>query len=121
MSGTPSDFGPVRTMPRPSSRDAPTGNPLVAAPASHIKFRAECMNDVFNLIKLPGIHRHLKRFTVETVDIGGILVPDVDADVLVDMTLEEFIKVAKEVEDGHVIFQTAQYPPNYTGERDSSR
>jgi hypothetical protein len=81
---------------------------------NRFKFRAECLEDVVNLlyrIKTKDTEIHIKFFQV----------PDVEAVLATDLSLEEVIDQARAVTDGHVIVETVQPEEEYTGDRDWNR
>jgi hypothetical protein len=81
---------------------------------NRFKFRAECLEDVVNLlyrIKTKDTEIHIKFFQV----------PDVEAVLTTDLSLEDVIDQARAVTDGHVIVETVQPEKDYTGDRDWNR
>jgi hypothetical protein len=78
------------------------------------KFRAECLRDVEELVRVIN-HGGME------VNITFFDLPDVEATVLTNHTLEKIIEKANSIDDCHVISQTVQPFLKYTGDRDWSR
>ena len=80
------------------------------------KFRAECSTDVINFFRaleedsFSSIH-------IQSQDIEGTPIPDVDVIFNCNLRLARLIQIAKQVEDCHVIAQTVRPIDQYTGER----
>ena len=77
----------------------------------HYKFRAECLDDVLELLRLIGADVHEWRLFKH----GEW--PDVVVELKVQMTLMMLIGVMREVVDGHVMVETVAPIDKYTGER----
>lgn len=81
--------------------------------ASIYRFRAETYQDVFNLVNVLRPQRKLVNCAVQFHP----LFPDVEVLLTVQCTLDELRNSMRQVEDGHVMLQTVNYPEAYTGER----
>ncbi|MFN6572666.1 CHAT domain-containing protein [Dendronalium sp. ChiSLP03b] len=78
------------------------------------KFRAECDHDVNELDKLIG--KHVKKI----IKVRESLLPDVEVEIYVNLSLNELRNAMRKIEDGHVMVQTVAPKDKYTGERNYS-
>ena len=76
------------------------------------RFRAECLPDVDELMRLLGA-----KFKKITIVISPPF-PDVEAELEIGLDLTELRNVMRRVVDGHVMVQTVARTEEYTGERD---
>jgi acetolactate synthase regulatory subunit len=78
------------------------------------KFRAECLRDVEELVRVIN-HGGME------VNMTFFDLPDLEVTVLTHHSLETLIEEANRIDDCHVIAQTIQPIMEYTGEREWSR
>lgn len=62
-------------------------------------FRAECLHDVFTFVAAVAEHSRIIDLRVKQDPIF----PDCDAWVVVDLTLKELKKIARDIEDAHIV------------------
>mgnify|MGYP006951080720 CR=1 FL=1 len=62
-------------------------------------FRAECLHDVFTFVAAVAEHSRIVDLSVKQDPIF----PDCDAWVVVDLTLKELKKIARDIEDAHIV------------------
>lgn len=86
-------------------------------------FRAECDIDVSEFFEL--LERNGKPFKVlnrqHQYFQNGERMPDMDVELQTSLSLEDIINFMKQIDDGHIMWQTVDLSENYTGERDHSR
>lgn len=80
------------------------------------KFRAECSTDVINFFRAMA-EGTFDSVQIESQEINGDLVPDVEVVFDSSNPLATLIQAAKAIEDCHVIAQTIRPIERYTGER----
>ena len=78
------------------------------------KFRAECLRDVEELVRVIN-HNEM------VVEIRFFRVADVEVILTTNLSLEEIINTTFEIDDLHVIRESVQLLEMYTGERDTAR
>ena len=76
------------------------------------KFRAECLNDVLELVKIKTFST-----TLWTLNNDNPIGLDVEVTFWSDSSLTKIINEMKNVIDGHVMYQTIQPIEKYTGQR----
>jgi hypothetical protein len=89
-----------------------SGNQGLTGVNSVYRFRAECLPDVDELMRLLGA-----KFKKITIVISPPF-PDVKAELEIGLDLTELRNVMRRVVDGHVMVQTVARTEEYTGERD---
>lgn len=72
------------------------------------KLRAECLNDVLQLIKAMPVNK----YTIESE-----LTPDVEFTFRTECTMRDIICAMKTIPDSHVMAETVALEKDYTGER----
>jgi hypothetical protein len=87
----------------------PTNRPQ--ATLTRYRFRAECQRDVNELCRLLNTQPH----AITTELTAGF--PDVEAAIVIVLSLEQLRDVMRQVEDGHVMVQTVAPTQDYTGKR----
>jgi hypothetical protein len=81
------------------------------AAMNRYRFRAECQSDVNDLCRLLKAEPH----TISTQLTAGF--PDVEAELVIGLSLEQLHELMRQVEDGHVMVQTVAPREAYTGKR----
>lgn len=74
------------------------------------KFRAECINDVLEFMKLA-------KFEYDIKIIRKGLFPDVVVEIATKENLKSIVSIFKLIPDSHVILETIQPKKTYTGHR----
>lgn len=83
----------------------------------HSKFRAECTNDILELLRRLDENSIPCRINIAPIEDGKY---GAEAVIKTHHSRQELIKLMKQVPDGHVMWQTLAPVECYTGERDYS-
>lgn len=75
---------------------------------NNFKFRAECLHDVVELLKI---------MPVQSYQIRTIGVPDVEVEISCDAFRDEVIAYMEQVPDSHVMIESLRDANEYTGKR----
>lgn len=83
-----------------------------------IKFRAECLQDILNLLEQLS-HKQYEEFKIKSLNTFG----DVECVLKLrgETTRENVLEAMSNVQDSHVMIQTCEKIDEYTGERDYDR
>jgi hypothetical protein len=81
------------------------------ATLNRYRFRAKCQRDVNELCRL----LTTEPYTITTQLTAGFT--DVEAELVIGLSLEQLRDVIRQVEDGHVMVQTVARRQDYSGQR----
>ncbi len=78
------------------------------------KFRAECLDDIICFLNTS---RNFLKFNINNDEA---ILPDCEIEITTHLDYNAMLDIMRKIPDSHVIMQTLQLKPNYTGIRDFS-